>query len=107
VSGLATADGRGQDRRWSPLAPPKHPLDAADLRGAHDFRHTFATWLEDAGIPARVIDELMGHEPSTRGAQHVQEALDGSLTAVTAMTPTSMLVHSSLDRGGRLAPGVI
>jgi integrase len=24
-------------------------------------RHTFSTWLEDAGIPARVIDELMGH----------------------------------------------
>jgi hypothetical protein len=28
---------------------------------------TFSTWLEDAGIPARVIDELMGHERSRRG----------------------------------------
>jgi integrase len=32
-----------------------------DLRGPHDLRHTFATWLEDAAIPSRVIDELMGH----------------------------------------------
>jgi integrase len=32
-----------------------------DLRGPHDLRHTFATWLEDASIPSRVIDELMGH----------------------------------------------
>jgi integrase len=32
-----------------------------DLRGPHDLRHTFATWLEDSGVPARVIDELMGH----------------------------------------------
>ena len=25
-------------------------LEAVDLHGAHDFRHTFAIWLEDAGI---------------------------------------------------------
>jgi integrase len=50
-------------------------LDAVDLRGPHDFRHTLATWLEDDGIPARVIDELMGHEPSTRGAQHLGSAM--------------------------------
>jgi hypothetical protein len=49
-------------------------LDAVDLHGAHDFRHTYATWLEDAGIPARVIDELMGHEASGRG-QHLGSAM--------------------------------
>ena len=42
-------------------------LDAVELHGAHDLRHTYATWLEDAGIPARVIDELMGHQASSRG----------------------------------------
>jgi hypothetical protein len=50
-------------------------LDAVDLRGAHDFRHTFATWLEDAAIPARVIDELMGHEATGRGAQQLSSAM--------------------------------
>jgi integrase len=37
-----------------------------DLRGPHDLRHTFATWLEDAAIPSRVIDELMGHASGHR-----------------------------------------
>jgi hypothetical protein len=37
-----------------------------DLRGPHDLRHTFATWLEDAAIPSRVIDELMGHTSGRR-----------------------------------------
>jgi integrase len=56
---------------WS--ARPIRPdplLEAVDLHGAHDFRHTYATWLEDAGIPARVIDELMGHEATGRSGQH-------------------------------------
>jgi integrase len=44
-----------------------HDLAAVDPHGPHDLRHTFSTWLEDAGIPARVIDELMGHQRSRHG----------------------------------------
>jgi integrase len=40
-----------------------------DLHGPHDLRHTFATWLEDAGIPSRVIDEVMGHA----GGRHPEQ----------------------------------
>jgi hypothetical protein len=50
-------------------------LEAVDLHGAHDFRHTFTTWLEDAGIPARVIDEVMGHEATSRAGQQRGSAM--------------------------------
>jgi integrase len=50
-------------------------LDAVDLHGAHDLRHAYATWLEDAGIPARVIDELMGHQASSRGGHLLGSAI--------------------------------
>lgn len=63
VAGLASR--RADDRQapsWSATAPARdETLAGLKLRGPHDLRHTFSTWLEDAGIPARVIDELMGH----------------------------------------------
>jgi integrase len=73
VAGLAAVDVDDQDAaavRWSAVPATRDPLlEAVDLHGAHDFRHTYATWLEDAGIPARVIDELMGHEATGRSGQ--------------------------------------
>jgi integrase len=73
AAGLAAVDVEHQDEpagRISAAPVERDPLlDAVDLHGAHDFRHTYATWLEDAGIPARVIDELMGHEASGRSRQ--------------------------------------
>jgi hypothetical protein len=72
TAGLATrADAaNSQPPRWSPTDPPHdHTLDHLNLRGPHDLRHTFSTWLEDAGIPARVIDELMGHAGGVRGGR--------------------------------------
>jgi hypothetical protein len=51
----------------SAVAAASEDLADLDLHGPHDLRHTFATWLENPGIPARVIEELMGHERSRRG----------------------------------------
>jgi integrase len=73
AAGLVATEADDQDQlvaRWVALPVARDPLlEAVDLRGAHDLRHTYATWLEHAGIPARVIDELMGHEDSGRGQQ--------------------------------------
>jgi len=69
AAGAATVDAH--TGRWTLPPAAQHPLlEAVDLHGAHDFRHTFSTWLEDAGIPARVIDELMGHQASGRSGRH-------------------------------------
>src|SRR5215217_4153707 len=53
------------------VAAAGEDLADLDLHGPHDLRHTFATWLEDAGIPSRVIDELMGHAGGRRGQSGV------------------------------------
>jgi hypothetical protein len=69
AAGAAIVDHR--TKRWILRPAAQHSLlEAVDLHGAHDFRHTFSTWLEDAGIPARVIDELMGHQASGRSGRH-------------------------------------
>ena len=61
---------------------PRDIALSAHASRAPPARVSFATWLEDDGIPARVIDELMGHEPSSRGAQHL-----GSAMGPTTATP--------------------
>jgi integrase len=73
AAGLVAED---TEHRWLAVPAIRDPLlEAVDLRGAHDFRHTFATWLEDAGIPARVIDEVMGHEATSRVGQQRGSAM--------------------------------
>jgi hypothetical protein len=76
---LVTADVAALDphtQRWVLRPAALHPLlETVDLHGAHDFRHTFSTWLEDAGISARVIDELMGHQASGRSGRHEASAI--------------------------------
>ena len=57
AAGLAAVDGHDQGKLtgwWTALPVVRDPLlDAVDLHGAHDLRHTYATWLEDAGILIR------------------------------------------------------
>jgi integrase len=67
AAGTRTVLSRHGVRRMYQTAVNRADLGHLDLRGPHDFRHTFSTWLEDAGIPARVIDELMGHQRSRHG----------------------------------------
>ena len=65
---MAARSGDSEAARWLATDPSRRAFfDGLELRGPHDLRHTFSTWLEDAGIPARVIDELMGHTGGRRG----------------------------------------
>jgi len=68
-AGTRTTLSRHGFRRLYQTATHRARTDLAhlQLRGPHDLRHSFSTWLEDEGIPARVIDELMGHQRSRRG----------------------------------------
>jgi integrase len=69
-AGAVTAVGKDGVARWAAVkAAQVQRFDDLDLHGPHDLRHTYATWLEDAGIPGRVIDELMGHDNTHRARQ--------------------------------------
>jgi integrase len=69
-----------------------------DLHGPHDLRHTFATWLEDAAIPSRVIDEVMGHaggrhpEHGSRMGRVYRETTPEMVTRVVAAIDARLAV---------------
>jgi integrase len=73
-----------------------------DLRGPHDLRHTFATWLEDAGIPSRVIDELMGHA----GGRQDRSAGGSPMGRVYRETTPAMLARVTGVLDDRIGRGV-
>jgi hypothetical protein len=50
------------------VARAGHDPVAVDPHSPHDLRHTFSSWLEDAGIPARVIYELMAMSGAVVGS---------------------------------------
>ena len=86
------------------VAAAGEDLAHLDLRGPHDLRHTFATWLEDGGIPSRVIDELMGHA----GARRDRGASGRPMGRVYRETTPAMLarVTTALDERIDLATQV-
>jgi hypothetical protein len=71
----------GNYRRVYRLAVARAELAELDPHGPHDLRHTFATWLEDGAVPARVIDELMGHQAGRRDER------EGSMIGCCADSP--------------------
>jgi hypothetical protein len=101
AAGLAAANAHDQDERtgrWAALPVAADPLlDAVGLHGAHDLRHTYATWLEDAGIPARVIDELMGHQASSRGG-HLRGSVIGAYYRHTTPEMAARVVEAVQQR---------
>jgi integrase len=77
---VLAADDRQPATRWSATTPSlASPLDQLQLHGPHDLRHTYATWLEDAGIADRVIDELMGHQNQRAGQRAAAVDPEGAL----------------------------
>jgi integrase len=116
-SGTRTTLSRHGFRRLYQTATHRAQTDLAhlQLRGPHDLRHSFSTWLEDEGIPARVIDELMGHQRNRRGeleggsrigaryrhttpemAARVLEALDHRLTLVLRVAEATTRAEPNL-----------
>ena len=82
------------------VAAAGEDLAHLDLHGPHDLRHTFATWLEDAGLPSRVIDELMGHTSGRRGQSGVGSPM-GRIYRETTPTMLARVTAALDERIGR------
>jgi hypothetical protein len=71
------------------------------LRGRHDLHHSFSTWLEDEGIPARVIDEPWVTSAVAMGSWRVGSRI-GARYRHTTPEMADRVIHA-LDRRLTLA----
>ena len=55
----------------------------------HHLRHSFATWLADAGVPSEIREVLLGHSGTTTQARHYSAATMQRLKAAVAQVPLS------------------
>jgi integrase len=56
---------RNYRRAYRLAAVAAAALPHLDLRGPHDLRHTFATWLVSERVPVNVVQAVMGHEQAS------------------------------------------
>lgn len=83
----AALDGRNFYRRVMEPAMRKAELDHLGAT-LHDLRHTYASWLVQAGIPLERIADLLGHASvtTTQIYAHLAPSKHDDLAAVFALT---------------------
>jgi integrase len=69
---------------WDDKNPEKDqlPRDATP----HCWRHTFATHLARAGVPAATLQDLLGHETITQSARYVQRFQGDNIEAIRKLS---------------------
>ena len=67
----------------------------------HDLRHTFGSWLAEAGVPPNQIQALMGHG-SLRATERYLHATDDRFRRMVAAFPSAASPAGSAHRGRAL-----
>jgi integrase len=90
---------RVRARVWVPL------LERAGLADPqptiHDLRHTYATWLVQAGVDLATVQYLMGHGKVTTTMRYSHVAPDAAEKALAALD--AHMTHAGQKEGAALA----
>jgi integrase len=81
---------------------PRHKQEALawllrdPLPSPHDLRHTYGSWLADAGIPVDVIQRRMGHTDVRTTMRYIHEAHNADERVIAALAAGDPVTHPDL-----------
>ena len=100
--------------RWKDANSFKHRwLETIERAGVHelhfhDFRHTFATWLLEAGVDYIVIEKLLGHRLPGTGDLYIHDwdsRLRDAVTRLAVLTEQKLRGRNRSQKAGKSLPG--
>jgi integrase len=101
-SGLVVTTGRGapmRDSNWSPVWREAVERAGVGHVRIHDLRHTYASWLLQAGVPLAEVGQLLGHVSTQTTAKyaHLVALPSAAVVAALAGPKKQALEHGSPD----------
>jgi integrase len=90
-------EDNAQDHMWNAWKTIRVRANLPQVR-IHDLRHTFASWLKQAGVAETTIMAIMGHKTRSMVARYSHDSLDSLRAAISVLNGDTFSDTQAADK---------